>query len=1184
MRRAFSAVRSEGGLLPGDLLARIEAGDRSLPGLDPASYDLLAHETLGEAVNRAWARLVGAWRAFREAAATAPEHDRGTTLTRTRWLLPLFYELGYGHLGAARAVEVDGRSFAISHARDATPIHLVSWRYDLDKRLPGVSGAAASSPHGLVQDLLNRSDTHLWGLVSNGLCLRVLRDHHSLTGKAFVEFDLEAIFDGGLYDEFRLLWLVCHASRVQAANPEECALERWFQVARDEGVQALERLRGGVEQALCHFGTGLLRHPANRRLREDLASGALSTRALYRQLLRLAYRLIFLFVAEDRRVLLDPEAPREARERFARYYATRRLRDLADRKRGGPHGDLWVQLRTLMGLLHDGYPPLGLPAFGSFLWSPGACPAVDAADLSNEHLLAALRALCVLDDGGLRRPVAWSLVAADELGGIYESLMELHPRVTRESGGETFTLQSAAGHERKTTGSYYTPTSLVDCLLDSTLDPVLAEAERQPDPTRALLEIRVVDSACGSGHFLVAAARRIAERLARVRTGDCEPAPPDHQRALREVVGRCIHGVDLNEMAVELCKVALWMEAIEPGKPLSFLDAHIQQGNALLGATPNLLAEGVPDDAWQPLAGDEPATAKALRARNRKERQGQGDLFAAYWAADAAGGYHDAAVQARRVEEAPDDSLEAVRAKESAWRRLQSSPEHKDALLQADLWCSAFVWPKQPDHEAAAPTHELFQRVRRDAAACPTDTRQEVRRLARDYGFFHWHLAFPAVFTPVRGAAGAVTGWEGGFDVVLGNPPWERIKLQEKEFFAARAPDVAGAVNAAARKRAIARLEAEEPELWAEWQAALRQADGEARLVRDSGRFPLCGRGDVNTYSLFAELNRGLLRGVGRAGCIVPTGIATDATTQFFFNDLMGSGELACLYGFENEGKLFRGIDHRVNFCALVMAGSRLPRPARLAAFLRHPDVLREPGRTYELTAADLMLLNPNTGTCPVFRTGRDAEITKAIYRRVPVLWREEGADGNPWGVSFKRMLDMANDSGLFRTRATLEAEGWHLEGNIFVRGGARMLPLYEAKMIYHFDHRFGDFGKVAPGERGHILPQASDAEHQDPEYTNLPRYWVEEREVDGRLAGLWDRGWLLGWRDVTDARSSVRTVVATVVPRAAVGHTMPLFFTTGSGSSLAVGLAANLSAVALDYIGRQMIGGVHPTRSGSPY
>jgi hypothetical protein len=194
--QGFLSVHTEGGLLPHDILGRIAAGDKDLPGTAPATYHLGPHERIGEEVNRVWNRLVYLWHHFRESLAQLPEHDLATSLTRERWLLPLFQELGYGRLQRAQVVEVEGRSYAVSHAWQRSPIHLLGARVDLDERRKGVAGAARSSPHGLTQDLLNRSDDHLWGFVSNGLRLRILRDHHSLTRQAYIDFDLEAIMDG----------------------------------------------------------------------------------------------------------------------------------------------------------------------------------------------------------------------------------------------------------------------------------------------------------------------------------------------------------------------------------------------------------------------------------------------------------------------------------------------------------------------------------------------------------------------------------------------------------------------------------------------------------------------------------------------------------------------------------------------------------------------------------------------------------------------------------------------------------------------------------------------------------------------------------------------------------------------------------------------------------------------------
>ena len=185
-RVPFSTIRAEGALLPIDLLQRVAAGDKTLAGLTPEAYHLNAGEKLNEATSRAWNRLVGAWASFAESRAALAAGDLGTTITRERWLLPLFSELGYGRLLTAKAIEVDGKSYPVSHGWQHTPIHLVGCQVDLDRRAAGVAGASRSAPHGVVQELLNRSDAHLWGFVSNGLQLRILRDNSSLTRQALL--------------------------------------------------------------------------------------------------------------------------------------------------------------------------------------------------------------------------------------------------------------------------------------------------------------------------------------------------------------------------------------------------------------------------------------------------------------------------------------------------------------------------------------------------------------------------------------------------------------------------------------------------------------------------------------------------------------------------------------------------------------------------------------------------------------------------------------------------------------------------------------------------------------------------------------------------------------------------------------------------------------------------------------
>ncbi|MFN8176409.1 MAG: N-6 DNA methylase [bacterium] len=1141
----------------------------------------MSGERLRDAINRSWSRLLGAWEVFRDGRAKLPSDDRGTTLTRERWLLPLFQELGYGRLVRAPALEIEGRSFSLSHLWGRTPVHLLGCNVTIDRRQKGVPGAAGAAPHGLVQHFLNLSDEHLWGFVSNGLVLRLLRDNNTLTRQAYVEFDLEAMFEENRYSEFAVLWLVCHQSRVEGEKPEECWLEKWSKLAQEEGGRALDRLRVGVEQAITRLGGGFLRHRANRELQEALRAGTLDTQDYYRQLLRLVYRLIFLLVAEAREALLDPAAPEPAKRRYREHYSLDRLRTLAGRRRGGPHGDRWRALSLVMGRLHEGCPELGLPALWSFLWSPEALPDLERAELANEDLLEALRELASVQERGVRRSVNWRDMGSEELGSVYEALLELHPRVHRESGA--FDLGMVAGSERKLSGSYYTPDSLVQCLLDSALEPVLDAAVAGRDKVaaeRALLDLKVCDPACGSGHFLVAAARRIARRLASLRSGDEEPSPPDLQRALREVVGRCLYGIDLNPMALELCKVSLWMEAVEPGRPLSFLDSHVQVGNSLLGVTPTLLAGGIPKEAFTPIAGDDPTFAKNLvQVRRYRDEQEARSQIRVPFADDRKPVAVQLAERMARLDAMREESLADVRAKETAFRKFARSEEYQTTWRTADAWCAAFVWPKW--RGAPDPVTDLVLRhLREQPSSVASATRSEIDRVASQYAFFHWHLAFPQVFTDGAEAANG-PGWAGGFDAVLSNPPWERIKLQEQEFFAERHAAIADAPTKVARTRLIDALEKSadltDRELHAEYVQAVRLAEGESLFLRKSGRYPLCGRGDINTYAVFSELMRSLVSPPGRLGCVVPSGVATDDTTKFFFQDLVDSGALVTLYDFENRKGLFPAVDSRMKFCLLTVGGRATKKAAGAEfVFFAHDVVdLEDPERRVVLTAQDIARINPNTRTCPIFRTQRDAEITKGIYERVPVLLREGVPDGNPWGVEFATLFHMSNDSSLFQVKEDLEKGGWRLEGSRFQKGDATCWPLYEAKMIHHFNHRFGDYRDLPRGSKSTQLPNVPLERLEDPNYEPLPRYWVPEKEVRERLAGKWDRGWLLGWRDITNATNE-RTVIASVIPRVGVGNQTPLMLLGREAAVLAGCLVANLAAFVYDFASRQKVGGTH--------
>lgn len=1218
----FPAVRTEGGLLPADLLARIAADDKELEGLAPDDYHLVQGERLHEVIIRSWNRLVAAWSGFRSAVAKLPPGDAGTSVTRERWLLILFQELGYGRLAAAHGVEIEGKSYPISHLWQKVPIHLVGAGVDLDRRTAGVAGAARTSPHGLVQEYLNRSKDHLWGFVSNGLRLRVLRDNASLTRQAYVEFDLEAMMEGQAYADFVLLWLVCHESRVEAERPEDCWLERWMRFAREQGTRALDNLRAGVEQAITALGRGFLAHPGNTDLLRRLRAGELSTQDYYRQLLRLVYRLIFLFVAEDRGLLLDPHAPAPARQRYLRYYAASRLRRLAEHVRGTRHPDLYRSLRVVMDRLGSdtGCPELGLPALGSFLWSRAAISDLSEADIANCDFLEAIRALSFAVQDRVRRVVDYKNLGSEELGSIYESLLELHPEVNADAA--TFELKVASGHERKTTGSYYTPSSLIQSLLDSALDPVLDEVVRSAGtvrsgegaaraqggavkavgetartseglaktPEEAILSIKVCDPACGSGHFLIAAAHRIARRLAQIRTGDEEPSPEATRSALRDVIGHCIYGVDMNPMAVELCKVSLWMEALEPGKPLSFLDHRIMCGNSLLSTTPALLAKGIPDAAFCPAPGDDKKLAAALRRQNEEERKGQASFLLDTDVSPVKS--HEALAEAMAwLNSIPDDFIAGVHKKEESYRHLDQSLEYQRARLAADAWCAAFVWKKVLSGPPPV-THDVLRRLQReDCLSIPQTMREEIDRLSRQYRFFHWHLAFPDVFrVPADGSAeNEESGWSGGFDVVLGNPPWEKLTVSDEEWFASRDPEIAQTKGKSRRDKLISELAEKDAPLFHSYMEAKRDQEVLSNLLsREAGTFPLTGFKELNTYHLFAELAERLIAPRGRVGIIVKTGIGSAENCLPLFKLLTERRQLVSLFDFVNRKPLFPSVQTVERFSLLTLTGrAGHSEPIRFATLCQDVADLNEPGRQYSLSSEDIALMSPLNGACPLLKSGRDAEIMRRIYRPFPVLGeiRQDAAEDS-WNVQYVRIFDMATDSKYFKRLEEMEAQGLRVDPDRRVRNSNdEYWPLYEGKYIYLLDHRYGSFETVSPsGKYGRKANAPTPAVEQlrDPSYEIMPRYWFPrslwlER---ARQKGL-RTDFLFLFRDVAGAYPDLRTAIGAICPAGPAGHEAPTLTPICSGDAAAnarrlLAFAGLFCSIVLDYIVRNKLYSKH--------
>ena len=631
MKRAadigFAAVSIEGGLIaPVQVLTIASAApDQKMA----ADYGCPKGTTLRDEITRYFRIAQAHWQTY--------SRLEQPTIQQTAEFVRLLLEQGFGFsLSGPHHHEKDDRRFTIAWEAKAGRVPIVvappapnekgkagdGFARALAEFGDGLNGRIARrSPTVLLQDWLNANPDFYWGLVFAGDRVRLLRDNASLTRPAWIEADLGSIFRDDMFADFTALWLLIHASRfgVEGAAASDCALERWREAGMRTGTSARDRLRLNVEDALMSLGQGILQ--ANPAICERLDSGQLTMPHLFEQMLRVVYRLIFLGVAEDRDLLQVPATPKAVRDLYSNNYGFSWLRDKSTRRSAHDHHhDVWEGVKVMFRALERGEKLLGLPALGG-LFDGGLTPDLDGAQLPNRALLGAAFKLGWLIEDGRRVRINWRDMATEELGSVYEGLLELVPM--RAEGGRTFTFVGGAearGNARKISGSYYTPDSLVRCLLDSALNPVLdrAEAEGGAD---AILELNIIDPACGSGHFLLGAARRMATRVAQLRNPDA----PDYNAAMRDVVRNCIHGVDRNPMAIELAKVALWIESVEPGKPLGFLDANIQCGDSLLGVFDlKALDDGIPDDAYKPLTGDDKDTAKYFSKRNRDEKANQG--------------------------------------------------------------------------------------------------------------------------------------------------------------------------------------------------------------------------------------------------------------------------------------------------------------------------------------------------------------------------------------------------------------------------------------------------------------------------------------------------------------------------------------------------------------------------------
>ena len=1135
----YTTLSLVGSLFSADMLSLMAQGNSSHQSTE--DYKLLPGLRFSDEISRSFNIARAFYNEYKKNRNASSAYDS------TKKFIEDFFTkaLNYDSFIHSSGKTIKDRKYPVTHyAAKDVPIIIAPYTFSLDEldarfTVEGVTSRKKSA-FSLAQLFLNASNDCTWAFATNGLELRLLRDSDSLVRPSFLSFDIESILNDSRYPDFVALWYLIHSSRVSV-------WEAWRQEGITNGTRVREGLRDGVTNALLHLGAGFLQTEGegNNALLNALKDGkradgvSYTQMDFYKALLREVYRFLFLSTIEERNLLfahtedeaqLTPEL-RKAHKIYREGYSIHRLAEKSRRiLSNDKYSDIWHGVQVVFKALQKGNEALDLSPLGG-LFRADQCPLLDACNIDNEHLLKAIRCLRWCYINGKLTFTDYRNMGTEEFGSVYESLLELVPRVDLTAKSFSFVgigdengideEGSTTGNARKTSGSYYTNAELVNSLIKSALEPgLMGKIERaemiakkrneEMDYEKTILSFSVVDPACGSGHFLLAAARRIAEVLVEKRLekmSDAAPSQALYRKALRDVITNCIYGVDLNEMAVELTRTALWLEGYESGKPLEFLSHHIKCGNSLVGVYDlNVLNNGIPDAAYTALSGDEKDVALEAKKINEKERKElcvkadkNGKVYRASYfdfGDNPQNVQKSLALLMAKISFTGNDTLEDEEKKEKLYNELLQNEEYVLLKTAADLYTATFFVKKDKDNELKIPsTKDLFDIKRK----LPEDSakkgiREEAVNISKQYKFFHWKIEFPEIFQ--RGT---------GFDCVLGNPPWDRVKLAEKEFFASRAPLIAEAKNKSARDKMILALkdsgQAFERELYESFITALHSAESTSVFVHANEktyadcRYALTGCGDVNMYALFAELIYTMIDTFGTAGFIVPSGIATDDGTKAYFGKIATSGLLKSLYDFENSQGIFPNVHRSFKFSLITLA----PKDGMsdFAFFLHNLNELEDSRRHFTMTPEDFDLINPNTHTCPVFRSEEDAKLAKKIYKKAGVFVNENDEEnGNLWKIKFSTMFHMSNDSGLFVGAELLKRVQGDGHAELVSASGSRYLPLYEAKLMHQFDHRWNTFVNGSPID-------VSPEQKSDPDFSVTPQYYVPYTETVLRATSL---------------------------------------------------------------------------------
>ena len=923
--------------------------------------------------------------------------------------------------------------------------------------------------------------------------------------------------------------------------------------------------------------------------------------------LTLLYRLLFVLYAEDRNLLpvRDERYDDYGMRMRVREDIGRRL-DKSD-PLSSKAANYWNHLRTLFRAIAEGDESLGLPPYNGGLFDQGGSPILARVEIADAQFAPIIDRLSRLQMEDGAKWINYRDLTVQQLGSIYERLLEFEPVVESDGGiavrPNVFARKGSGSYYTPDDMVRLIIERTVGPLVDERREIFRDRAEtlrsnrrpkherlndlRSVDAAESILDLKVCDPAMGSGHFLVSLVdfladsvletieeqreivdwadedesyrspllgkiekirRRILDHAEKGQWVLAEKQLDDRHLIRRMILKRVIYGVDKNPMAVELAKVALWLHTFTVGAPLSFLDHHLRCGDSLFGELIRPVEDVLAKRGAMYIHRHVAAAKGAAAGMTLIEENPDADLAAVKDSAEKFEGVED------RVE-----PLEGFLNFFHACRWLNPKDLTRrayDAILDGGFGDPVRVAaglddPERPETKAQSTLFSSDSPKQLSMGQKSVDNVEvweeaihlidEAQKLLMAEKFLHWQIAFPGVWSD----------WEsgeprGGFDAVIGNPPWDQFEFEEVPWFEARLPEIARAETDADRKRLIRQLFDTDDPLSREYQLASARILAASKVVRSEGQYEFFSKGRLNLYSLFVERALSLLAPHGLVGLLVPSGVVSDKGAAKFVEFISANNRISVFFDFENKRgnrpAFFSAVDSRFKFSALVL-GARLRSfsHAECAFFLNSTNEIESSDKIFKIDPRNFSRLNPNTSTMPVFRFARDADINIGIYEKLPILNnKRDQKKGEVWPLQYSQMLNRSTDSNLFISYEELINNNYYpVEFGKYKGKDTTLVLLYEGKMVQSFDHRAASIvvnpdNLFRPGQP----KPATIEQHMDPNWFPSPQFWVRSSDV------RWPPflSWVLAYKDVTSA-TNARTAITALIPFCAAAHTIPVIF-----------------------------------------